>query len=306
MEHVTGYTDSEKLRSLEDLQKDSADVCLIYCGWEYCDPGHRYGPNMRTTYVLHIIRSGKGTLEINNQKYELSAGDAFLLSPNVEAWYEADREDPWSYMWIGFTGYRAQEYAEHAGFTTRAPFRKVSCEKELNIYIDGMLKAHQLSYTDELKRNGYLMLFFATLMEDYKKMVPGIANQHTYPGSVYVKHAMEYIACHYREKIKINDLAAYIGVNRSYLTSSFKKSLGCSPQEYLVNFRMEKAKAMLRNTRMQINVIATAVGYQDQLAFSKIFKQHFGVSPKTYRERGKELQLESKKADGTSEKSVRS
>lgn len=85
MKHVSGYTNSARFRALEDLQKDSADLCLSYCGWEYCDPGHRYGPNMRTTYVLHIIRSGRGTLEIHNQKYVLTAGDAFLLSPNMEA-----------------------------------------------------------------------------------------------------------------------------------------------------------------------------------------------------------------------------
>ena len=88
MKHVSGYTNSARFRALEDLQKDSADLCLIYCGWEYCEPGHRYGPNMRTTYVLHIIRSGRGTLEIHNQKYELTAGDAFLLCPDVEAWYD--------------------------------------------------------------------------------------------------------------------------------------------------------------------------------------------------------------------------
>lgn len=111
---------------------------------------------------------------------------------------------------------------------------------------------------------------------------------------------MDYIAYHYREKIKINELADYIGVNRSYLTSSFKKAIGCSPQEYLVNLRMEKAREMLRNTDMQINAIAAAVGYQDQLAFSKIFKQHFGASPKAYREMGEELQLVSKKEDYSS------
>lgn len=302
MKHVSGYTNSARFRCLEYLQKDSADLCLLYCGWEYCDPGHRYGPNKRESYVLHIVRSGKGTVEINNQKYELSRGGVFLISPGVEAWYEADQEDPWSYMWLGFTGYRAQEYAEHAGLTKRTPLRQVDCVEELNNYIDGMLEAHQLVYTDELKRNGYLLLFFAALMEDYKSKVPGIANQHSYPVSVYVKHAMEYIAYHYRDKIKINELADYIGVNRSYLTSSFKKAIGCSPQEYLVNFRMEKAKELLRNTSMQVNAVAASVGYTDQLAFSKIFKQHYGVSPKTYREMDVELQVVSKKGDYTSEK----
>lgn len=117
-----------------------------------------------------------------------------------------------------------------------------------------------------------------------------------------MKHAMDYIAHHYREKIKISELADYIGVNRSYLTSSFKKAIGCSPQEYLVNLRMEKAREMLRNTGMQINAVAAAVGYQDQLAFSKIFKQHFGTSPKAYREMGEELQLVSEKGKYTTKK----
>ena len=71
------------------------------------------------------------------------------------------------------------------------------------------------------------------------------------------------------EKVKINELADYIGVNRSYLTSSFKKAVGCSPQEYLVNLRMEKAKNLLKNTDMPINAVAAAVGYQDQLHFQR-------------------------------------
>ena len=58
----------------------------------------------------------------------------------------------------------------------------------------------------------------------------------------------------------------------------------------------------VKATGMQINAIAAAVGYQDQLAFSKIFKQHFGTSPKAYREMGEELQLVSEKGKYTSKK----
>ena len=57
------------------------------------------------------------------------------------------------------------------------------------------------------------------------------------------------VSHHYQEKVKINELADYIGVNRSYLTSSFKKAVGCSPQEYLVNLRMEKAKKSAKEYR---------------------------------------------------------
>lgn len=65
--------------------------------------------------------------------------------------------------------------------------------------------------------------------------------------------------------------------------------MGCSPQEYLVNLRMDKAQSLLKKTDLPINAIASAVGYQDQLAFSKIFKQNFGVSPRAFREQGEEL-----------------
>ncbi|MCA5962258.1 helix-turn-helix transcriptional regulator [Blautia sp. RD014234] len=108
---------------------------------------------------------------------------------------------------------------------------------------------------------------------------------------------MEYISFNYNQKIEINELADYIGVNRSYLTSSFKKAIGCSPQEYLVNLRMEKARSLLKNTDMQINAIANSVGYVDQLAFSKIFKQHYGMSPRAYREEEEELVIKNKKGD---------
>ena len=98
--------------------------------------------------------------------------------------------------------------------------------------------------------------------------------------------------------ITYNEIADYIGVNRSYLTNSFKKMIGCSPQEYLVNLRMEKAKTMLLKTDMPIHAIASEVGYTDQLAFSKIFKQHYGASPRAYRELiTEELVIKSKKGD---------
>ena len=46
LKHTTGFTSSARYRCLEDLQREAVELCLIYCGWEYCDPGHRFGPNI--------------------------------------------------------------------------------------------------------------------------------------------------------------------------------------------------------------------------------------------------------------------
>ena len=119
-------------------------------------------------------------------------------------------------------------------------------------YIDAMVRTNKLVFENELKRNGLLMLLFSDLITDNRdaclregKLLPS----HRYPNSVYVEHAVDYIAANFDKRLKINELADRIGVNRSYLTSSFKKSLGCSPQEYLMNLRIEKVKTLLKKRR---------------------------------------------------------
>ena len=107
LKQTSGFTNSARFKCLEDLEQDSVELWLSYCGWEYCDPGYRFDLMGRSTCVLHIVREGKGIFEINKEKYELSSGDAFFIPPNTKASYEADKEDPWSYMWVGFSGYKA-------------------------------------------------------------------------------------------------------------------------------------------------------------------------------------------------------
>lgn len=297
MKRTSGLCKSSRFKSLEDLQQDSAEMCLAYCGCEECDPGHRFGPNIRSSHVLHVVTSGKGTLEIGKKKYNVNEGEAFFIPINTEAWYEADAEEPWSYTWVGFCGYKVDTYVTNAGFSAENPVRRIGCTQQFVKIVEEMLEAHQLTLADELKRNGLLMLLLSELVQDFRKQSPEAQTCHAYPGSVYVKHAVEYITHNYDKRLKINEMADYIGVNRSYLTSSFKKIMGCSPQEYLVTLRMDKARSLLKKTDIPINAVASAVGYTDQLAFSKIFKQNFGMSPKAYRQQGEELVVYAKKGE---------
>ena len=79
--------------NFQDAECKASDLQLMYCGKERCHPGHKYGPNKRDVYLIHIVYSGSGTLCVNGELYQLSAGNAFLLYPHTLAWYEADLKD---------------------------------------------------------------------------------------------------------------------------------------------------------------------------------------------------------------------
>ena len=72
---------------------------IYYCGREQCAPGHFWGPAIRPHYLLHVVLHGKGEFFYQEKKYELSAGDAFLIEPMQTHYYQADKEDPWEYFY---------------------------------------------------------------------------------------------------------------------------------------------------------------------------------------------------------------
>ena len=65
---------------------------IYYCGREQCAPGHFWGPAIRPHYLLHVVLHGKGEFFYQEKKYELSAGDAFLIEPMQTHYYQADKE----------------------------------------------------------------------------------------------------------------------------------------------------------------------------------------------------------------------
>ncbi|WP_235338446.1 helix-turn-helix transcriptional regulator [Paenibacillus wulumuqiensis] len=93
----------------------------------------------------------------------------------------------------------------------------------------------------------------------------------------------DFIEMNFSQKITVEDIAHFIGLNRSYLCSLFTKTTKGSIQDYLIRYRMEMAAKMLVNTDLTIGNIARSVGYADPLLFSKIFKRIKGMSPKAYR-----------------------
>ena len=91
----------------------------------------------------------------------------------------------------------------------------------------------------------------------------------------------------YHTEVSIEDIAAVCGINRSYFGKIFRNSTGRSPQEFLMNYRMVKATELLKLTSLSIADVGSAVGYENQLHFSRAFKNIYGVSPREWRKQNK-------------------
>ena len=99
----------------------------------------------------------------------------------------------------------------------------------------------------------------------------------------YVSRAVDIISTAYPDRVRISEVADMLGINRSYLSSIFRKKMNMSPQEYLINIRLERSAQLLIRTKEPIGNIASSVGYTDALAFSKAFRQKYGMTPSDFR-----------------------
>lgn len=284
------YTESLNWKCLEGFQRTSGmevmnALNLAYCGKERCSPGWFFGPYVRENYLIHIVASGRGIFRVLGKEYEISAGNAFIIYPGISTYYKADRKDPWSYMWVGFNGFAAEETVERIGFTRENPVIPMENTDELSACMERIFEARQLTYVNELKRMSAFYELLATMMEFNQA---GRAEKN-YSDTVYVKMARDLILSMFSTKIKISDIADRIGINRSYLSNIFKQEMKMSPQAFLIQVRLERAAQLLRETDMPVGNIAASVGYNDALSFSKAFKHKYNISPSEYRSAPQEL-----------------
>ena len=234
---------------------------------------------------------GRGSYTVDGVKYELEAGQGFLIQPRVQTFYQADENEPWSYLWVGFDGKRAEEYLRGMGLGENTLVYRSSHGERLKQIVLNMLRHNTYTASDQFVLEGLLYSFFGTLSEDMDILAAVESNT----GSLYVRKAVEFIQNNYCNPIHITDIADYVCINRSYLYTLFQKELGMSPQEYLTNYRLTQAAELLVITDISIDSVALSCGYSDPLVFSKAFKAKNGITPSRYRKKEQQEQRENLK-----------
>lgn len=154
------------------------------------------------------------------------------------------------------------------------------------IIISGKL----LNYED-IQRLNYLKTVFMTKgilstseAIDFLGQIEGEPKPLPQPTSVLVKQVLAFLHQNYANPINRKDIAAAVGVSENYLSYIFRQEISIPPWDYLIRFRIQKAKELLVQTQESITGIATRVGFNDSAYFSRVFRKQSGVSPQEFRQ----------------------
>lgn len=262
---------------LEITNKYDSNLVVYQCGYENCRPKHSYGPAVRDHYLIHFVTKGSGKFYIDDLTFEVKENQGFLICPGDVTYYEADENTPWNYIWVGFNGIKASEYIRQLGLDKHNPVINTKNSNLVIEYLNKIFESTKLEQAREIRMLGYLYLFLSVLIEESNVKEP---SNYKYE---YIQKAIEYIEMNYSRSISIKNIAEHIGLNRSYFSSLFKTSLNITPENFLIQYRVNKACELLKqNKNLRIADVSRSVGYEDQLAFSKTFKKVKGYSPSEY------------------------
>jgi len=243
------------------INKEFVHLNPLILGSEICEKSHHYGPAVRPYWLLHFVVSGKGIFQIRGKEYALSSEEIFVIPPFVETYYEADANDPWEYIWVGFT------------VNGDLPVKLqdvVSCPKAGYIF-KSMKKAEGMSVGRTEYVCAKIWELFSAILEKKERKID------------YIENALNIIHSEYMQGVTVQEIADRLNLERTYFSHLFKEKMGMSPKKYLLSYRMELAADLIANHGQSVSTTAVSVGYNDIYIFSKMFKQHFGVAPSQYK-----------------------
>lgn len=105
--------------------------------------------------------------------------------------------------------------------------------------------------------------------------------------TLLMEKALDYLAKHLSDKIRMDELVTYIGYGQSQFFMLFKKATGMTPNAWLCNERIKRAKKLLRTTDLSLHGIAERCGFASDTYFFTSFRKNTGLTPMAFRNKGR-------------------
>ena len=221
--------------------------------------------HMHNCYEIIYILSGSGTVVIGDKTYPIVQDMYCIVSPQT---YHAERFEGYGeVLFIGF------EYSNKELIPQNCVYR--AADMSMLIYFRKIIDEYkQQSAEYEFAARALLDLLLVTAIRD-----TGGASRKCKD----IEYIKTYIEQYSNQKINFGQLAKLSGYSYDYFRHVFKQRFGVSPQEYLIDARLENAKRLLKSTSLTCTEIAYNCGFSSAAQMSLLFKRKFGASPVAYK-----------------------
>ena len=236
-----------------------------------------------SSYLLKLSMNGCGILEYDGQRYRVPAGSFFWIDCNKpQRYYTDDREESWHVVWLHFNGVNAKNYYD-AFLSINGGSPVSSLPLNSNAYsLFQELLSEAASDEDQLRKDFEIAGLITRLLTECVKATMTTKDSPSIPQIIHA--IMLYLQENYTERHTLESLGAKFSINPFYLQKQFKKYVGLSPTEYCIYLRINRAKVLMRSTYATIGEISREVGIENLGYFTRLFKQHEGMTPQAYRE----------------------
>jgi AraC-like DNA-binding protein len=230
--------------------------------------------------VIYIV-GGEGSFESTHvPETAVYAGTVILLFPGEWHRFRPAKGTGWDEYWVGFKGEVADNLIKRHFFDPSSALLSIGFSAEIAGLFSAIIEQTQG------ERPGYQPFVSGMLLH----LLGGVFSlnkqrsfEHTDEIKIKMEKAIMLLRGKIDEDISIHGIAEELNVSYAWFRKWFKLYTGLAPQQYVIQLKMEKAKALLADSGNSIKGIAYQLRFEHPLYFSKLFKEKVGVSPERYR-----------------------
>lgn len=246
-------------------------------------------PHFHSEYEILYVEKGSINLGIGNELFRLEEKQMFVIRPYLEHYIVPELESIRHVF-----QFKEEMLGNILSLDHTHQLRNLNpvsfyWSEEVNNEIDDLLNIikeevtkKNIGYEEQIRSN--LLRLYVLLVrnecDDYKEYKESKKMNS-------LKNVFLYVEEHYKDKIYIEDVADYLGYSTEYFSRFFKKHIGLNFTDFLLDYRLTKARWDLLTTEDSIHQIIYNNGFSNTATFYRNFKEYSGYSPKEYRKKHK-------------------
>jgi AraC-like DNA-binding protein len=241
--------------------------------------GHRMRRDRHDDNLLMYCVDGWGSLATPEWSGRIRPGDIAVLPQGLSHQYRAHRRDPWSLYWVHFQGSDSRIFTQYLGYRDGSPVIQAGLDPGLAAAFGNLMG---------VRRTGYSSRAFINAANQLRHLLTQTALEISREAGRSTRgfdlgHIQGFMREHLDQHLSLETLAKTANLSRFHFSKRYKRLTGYSPIKHFLNMKMEHACLLLDSSDLTVQAIAAAVGYDDALYFSRLFKKTLGTSPRSYR-----------------------